>query len=101
MAQRDIQPLILADMAYSAKKQAIELARHPESPAGTDISPTELLHIQTIEQLARSSHEYAEAVAFGVKCIRLGLNAPSVRRAVNDLFDVALHDEDEAEGMRR
>jgi len=104
MAQQELQPFRLADQLYSAERQAMRLATHPESPNGTTTTPDELLHIQTLREIRQAIERYGEGLQVAVRMLRLGPDAASMPRALRGLYDHDAPDHghhDEDQGMRR
>lgn len=101
MAQREIEPIVIADLFDVVKKDHMEAATHPESEHGTDISPSEWARIQRADDALRRLRGYADVLPFFISGLRLGLDAPSVQRAGRELFGREHDRDDDYQGMRR
>lgn len=86
MAQREIEPLLIADDLELVKKDHMDAARHPESEWGSDISPAELARIQRADAALKRLTRYGDGLVFFIGGIRGGIDAPSVQRNGRDLF---------------
>lgn len=86
MAMVDTVPMQLeADLARF-ERQLIADARRPGSEDGQRISPTELRNIRVVQEFRSRLLRYATAVGLVLTITRTGLDSPSTRRQLHDLF---------------
>jgi hypothetical protein len=86
MAQTMGQHYALAAHAERIERRTIERAKSPDSPCGRHVTEEELLDIQDVRMMRLEAEGVAECMQFVHKVEKNGLFAPSVIRAVRDLY---------------
>jgi hypothetical protein len=86
MAQTMGQHYDLAAHAERIERRRIERAKADDSPGGKHVTEDELLEIQDVRMLRLEAESVAECMQFVQKVGKNGLRAPSVIRAVRDLY---------------
>lgn len=105
MAQRESEPVLLYDELARIKQRRIQRAQLATSPGGVHVTNEERQDIADLTEFQQRFRRWVAAHRLAEKIDRMGLDAPSVQRALKEIMrdlDLLPDTNDHGhEGMRR